>query len=304
MTHHPPKNIAASIHQRLLNASRDTGRLFNDLVLYYGIERFLYRLSQSPYADRVMLKGGLMLKVWNVPTSRITRDIDLLGKVKNDPEQIKQMVQSICSISFEDDGLTFDPQSVSTSRIAEDADYEGVRVTFKGHLGKVLLSMQIDFGFSDVVTPAPVKITYPSVLGHASPQLLAYNRETAVAEKFEAMVKLGELNSRMKDFFDIWALANNFTFDGQLLTDAIRSTFERRQTAIEDQPDCFTQRFITTPAKAAQWKGFIKHNRIDQAPTEFSETIAGVKRFLQPVAHAIAQGQVFQQYWPAGGDWQ
>ncbi len=151
MTHHPPKNIAASIHQRLLNASRDTGRLFNDLVLYYGIERFLYRLSQSPHADRVMLKGGLMLKVWHVPTSRITRDIDLLGKVKNDPEQIKQMVQSICSISFEDDGLTFDSQTVSTSRIAEDADYEGVRATFKGHLGKVLLLMQIDFGFSDVI---------------------------------------------------------------------------------------------------------------------------------------------------------
>ena len=293
MTHHPPKNIAASIHQRLLNASKDAGRLFNDLVLYYGIERFLYRLSQSPYADRVMLKGGLILKVWHVPTARITRDIDLLGRVNNDPEQIKQMVQSICSISFEDDGVTFDPQSVSTSRIAEDADYEGVRATFKGHLGKVLLSMQIDFGFSDVITPAPVAITYPSILGHSSPHLLAYNRETVVAEKFEAMVKLGELNSRMKDFFDIWALANNFTFDGQVLANAIRSTFERRQTAIEDQPDCFTQRFITTPAKAAQWKGFIKHNRIDQAPTEFSETIAGVKRFLQPVAQAIAQEQAF-----------
>ena len=118
------------------------------------------------------------------------------------------------------------------------------------------------------------------------------------------MVKLGELNSRMKDFFDIWALANNFAFDGKVLADAIRTTFERRQTTVEDQPDCFTQRFITTPAKAAQRKGFIKHNRINQAPAEFSETIEGVKRFLQPVAHAIAQGQAFKQYWPVGGDWQ
>lgn len=238
------------------------------------------------------------------PTMRITRDIDLLGKVGNDQEQIKQMVQTICGISFEDDGVVFDPQSVSSSRITEDADYEGVRATFKGHLGKVLLPMQIDFGFSDVITPAPVEITYPSVLGHSSPQLLAYNRETVVAEKFEAMVKLGELNSRMKDFFDIWVLANSFAFDGVMLADAIRSTFEHRQTTIEDQPDCFTQRFITTPVKAAQWKGFVKNNRIEQAPVEFSETIEGVKRFLQPVVHAISQGQDFKQHWPVGGDWQ
>ena len=299
-----PKNIVASIHQRLLNVSKQTGRPFNDLVMYYGIERFLYRLSHSSYSDRVVLKGGLMLQVWNMPVTRITRDIDLLGKLSNDLDQVKAMVQTVCAVVVEEDGLTFDPGTVVTMRISEDADYEGVRAAFKGRFGKMPLAMQIDFGFSDVITPEPVQVTYPSVLDHEPAHMLAYNRETVVAEKFEAMVKLGELNSRMKDFFDVWALAQNFAFEGPVLSGAIRSTFECRGTEIEAAPACFAEHFGSDPAKAAQWKGFIKTSRVGNAPAEFADTLAHVSMFLGPVATALAERQTFDRRWVAGGPWE
>ncbi|MCC5828357.1 MAG: nucleotidyl transferase AbiEii/AbiGii toxin family protein [Phycisphaeraceae bacterium] len=304
MTERPLKNVVASIHQRLLNASKQIGRAFNDLVLYYAIERFLYRLSQSPHADRVVLKGGLMLNVWNAPMTRVTRDIDLLGRFSNDLDRVADVVRVVCSVAVEDDGLVFDPTTVTTRRIAEDADYEGVRATFRGNFGKVPLAMRIDFGFSDVITPAPVPITYPSVLDHSPPKLMAYNRETAVAEKFEAMVKHGELNSRMRDFFDVWVLAQTFAFDGRLLADAVRATFDRRQTAIEIEPVCFSDRFVTTPAKVAQWNGFIKNSRVAPAPTGFAAVVGHVEQFLKPIAQALAEDEAFERQWPAGGTWQ
>ncbi|MCG3174993.1 MAG: hypothetical protein GMKNLPBB_03327 [Myxococcota bacterium] len=303
MTDRKPKNVVVSIHQRLMNVSKQAGRTFNDLVLYYAIERFLYRLSRSTYADRVVLKGGLLLQVWNTPVTRVTRDIDLLGRFGNDLNLIKEVVRTVCVAAVEDDGLVFAPDSVTTRRIAEDADYEGVRASFKGQFGKMPLAMQIDFGFSDVITPAPISITYPAVLDHPRAQLLAYNRETAIAEKFEAMVKHGELNSRMKDFFDVWALARNFAFEGPLLAKAIESTFARRQTPLETEPVCFTPRFVETPAKAAQWKGFIKTSRVSEAPTSLAEALVGVRAFLQPVAKSLADGSPFNSTWSAGGPW-
>jgi len=303
MTDRSPNNIVASIHQRLLNASKQTNRPFNDLVTYYAIERFLYRLSQSRYADRIILKGGLMLQVWNAPVTRITRDIDLLGKFNNDLDQVKKTVGVVCDIEVENDGLVFDPKTVETSRIAEDADYKGVRVTFRGRFGKMPLAMQIDFGFSDVVTPEPAHINYPSLLDHPQAKLLAYNRETVLAEKFEAMVKLGELNSRMKDFFDVWALAGNFYFNGRILADAIRSTFMQRETNIEADPACFSDRFAQAPAKSAQWVGFIRNSRIEVAPAEFAEVLAYVRDFLQPVADSLSAQRTFDKIWSEGGPW-
>jgi hypothetical protein len=209
----------------------------------------------------------------------------------------------VLSVAVADDGLEFDPSSLATTRIAEDADYGGVRVTFKGRFGKMPLAMQIDFGFSDVVTPAPALITYPSILDHPPAQLLAYNRETAVAEKFEAMVKLGELNSRMKDFFDVWLLAQKFEFAGSLLADAVRSTFARRQTEIEAEPACFSNQFASSPIKAAQWKGFLKTSRVGKTPEEFGQVVAAARGFLQPLADHLHGQQAFELMWPTGGPW-
>lgn len=303
MTKRPPRNTVASIHQRLLNAARQSNRRFNDLVLYYAVERFLYRLSRSEYADRIILKGGLMLNVWQTPVTRITRDIDLLGQLSNDPAAIAQVVRNICSVDVDDDGLAFDAASITTRPIAEDADYQGVRAQFHGHFGKMPLAMQIDFGFSDVVTPAPTHIAYPTLLDHSPPKLLAYNRETAVAEKFQAMVKLGELNSRMRDFFDVWVLSQGFAFKEPLLADAIRSTFARRGTQLEIMPACFSNRFAATPAKTSQWKGFLNTAQVRDAPAELPDVMDRVRQFLVPVVEAITAGQQSKRQWKPGGPW-
>lgn len=197
------KNVGASVHQRLKNASKESKRSFNDLVQYYAQERWLYRLSQSRHENLFILKGALMLVAWRAPILRATRDIDLLARTGNDLESIKSIVSEIYQTEVEEDGVVFDPESVTTIRIAEDADYEGVRASFTGRLTTTQLAMQIDMGFSDVVTPGPVEINYPAILDYPAPVLRAYNRETAIAEKFEAMISLGRLNSRMKDFFDV-----------------------------------------------------------------------------------------------------
>ena len=293
-----------SVHRLLLNIAKQTDRPFNELVQYYADERWLYRLSQSQYGERFILKGALMLLVWKTPVTRPTRDIDLLGQISNDLESIRSVIAEVCQAPVEDDGLVFDANSVTTERIAEDADYEGVRAKFRGRLGNTRIAMQIDIGFSDVITPGSVDITYPAILDQPPAHLRAYNRETVVAEKLEAMVKLGELNSRMKDFFDIWLLAGNFDFDGRTLAEAVRRTFERRQTRLEPDPICLTDAFAMAPSKGVQWKAFIQRSRLSDAPGEFPIIIEQVRRFLQPVVSALAAGRDFDMRWPPGGPWQ
>lgn len=296
-------NPAASVHQRLLNLARTNGRPFNEVLQFYGIERFLYRLAQSQYRDRLVLKGALMLLVWKMPVTRPTRDIDLLGRISNDLESVRAMVAEICRQAVEEDGLMFDPSTVITERIAEDADYEGVRARFQGHLGKARIAMQIDLGFSDVITPAPVAISYPAMLGHASAELMAYSRETVVAEKLEAMVSLGQLNSRMKDFFDLWLLARTQDFEGRVVVEAISRTFARRQTQVVVEPVCFSDEFATDPAKVAQWTAFVRNGRLTEVPVSFGDVIVAVRIFLRPALEAVARNREFVANWRAPGPW-
>ncbi len=304
MTKKPLRNMAASVRQRLMNIARETQRRFSDVLQHYALERWLFRLSQSKHRERFVLKGALLFVVWKAPATRPTRDIDLLGRLKNDLESVRAVIAEVCRAFVDDDGLFFDPASVATQRIAEDADYEGVRATFQAKLGNARISMQVDIGFSDVVTPAPDKIRYPTLLTSTEPELLAYNRETVIAEKFEAMVKLGELNSRMKDFFDIALLATNFEFAGAALAAAIRATFGRRKTELQAEPICFLDRFANDPAKAAQWKAFVRRNLLGDVPTDFAAVVECVRDFLQPVALRVATGHPFDQHWPRRGPWQ
>jgi hypothetical protein len=199
----PPRNTCASVHQRLKNVAERSGERFNDLLQHYALERFLCRLAASPHRSRFVLKGALMLRVWEVATIRPTRDIDLLGRTANDPQGIAAAARDICATAVDPDGLEFDGASVEVGRIAEEAEYDGVRVNFRGQLGKARIPMQIDIGFGDRVTPGPVEIEYPSVLGTPGANLLGYTPETTIAEKFHVMLQRGTLNSRMKDFFDI-----------------------------------------------------------------------------------------------------
>ena len=297
------KNVADSVHQRLLNIARQSGRRFNDLFQHYALERWLFRLSQSAYGERFVLKGALLLVAWNTPTTRPTRDIDLLGRIANDLDVVGSVIAEIVRTRVEDDGLVFDPASITTERIAEDADYEGVRAKFLGHLGKARVAMQVDIGFSDVITPMATRVTYPTILDQPAAELLAYNRETTIAEKFEAITKLGEVNSRMKDFFDIWLLASSFDFDGADLAAAVRATFARRQTTLEVEPVGFSSEFAHDTSKAAQWKAFIRRSLLTDAPGEFSEAIRRLRDFLQPVAIAIAENREFAAHWEPGGPW-
>ena len=299
----PVVNRAASVHQRLLNLAKERGRPFNELLQYYAIERFLFRLAQSQYRDRLVLKGALMLLVWKTPLSRPTRDIDLLGRISNDLELVRSVIAEICRQVVEDDGLVFDTSTVATERIAEDADYQGVRAKFQGYLGKARIAMQIDLGFSDVITPAPVTILYPTMIGHPSAELMAYSRETVIAEKLEAMVSLGQLNSRMKDFFDLWLLAQTQNFAGPVVAESILNTFNRRETQVIVDPVCFTDQFARDSVKAVQWTAFIRNGRLIDTPTTFEEVVASIRIFLRPALEAITQKRDFLPDWRAQGPW-
>lgn len=294
------KDIAASIHQRLLNHARKEGVRFNDVLQRYALERWLYRLSKSEHIEEFILKGALMLVAWDLPVTRPTRDVDMLARVQNDPDGIRQVIADVCRVECEEDGLIFAAESVATERIAEDALYEGVRAEFKGSLGNARIAMQVDLGFSDVVTPAPVDLTYPTILGQPAPRLKAYNRETAIAEKFEAMVKLGELNSRMKDFFDIWSLAASQSFDGAILSKAVANTFARRNTPKNGDAVCFSETFGDSPDKQKQWQAFAKRSQLtEQVPGAFVDVWRVVTQFLRPmIAHSGTTKR-----WPPGGPW-
>lgn len=296
-------NIAASVRQRLLNVAKASGRPFQELLQYYAMERFLYRLAQSPHADRFVLKGALMFNAWRAPTSRPTKDIDLLGHMENSTAALATIIRDICRQAVEADGLVFDPGSVAAVVIKEDADYEGVRVTFRGSLENAHIAMQIDIGFGDVMYPGPEMTEYPTILDHAAPRLRGYARETAVAEKFEAMVKLGLLNSRMKDFYDIWLLSRQFDFDGAKLASAIEKTFAHRGTTATAQPTAFSPAFATDPTKILQWQAFLRRSRLSDAPTEFGAVVDAIAAFLAPPAAAAVSGQSFERVWRMPGPW-
>ena len=203
----PCKNIAASFRQRLLNRARNDKRPFNELLQYYTMERFLYRLACSVHADRFVLKGALMLRAWQLPEFRPTMDIDILGRTSNEDARIVAQFRQIMSQPVEADGIIFDTHSIRSEKITEDADYTGIRLRFRGELDTARIGMQVDIGFGDIVYPRPVERTLPTMLDFSPPILLCYSLESAVAEKFEAMVKLGMVNSRITAFYDIWLLS-------------------------------------------------------------------------------------------------
>jgi len=275
----PSANIAASVRQRLLNRARVDKRPFNELLQYYAMERFLYRLSKSFFSDNFILKGALLLRAWDAPEFRPTMDIDMLGKTSNEEADILSLIRNILIVPVEEDGLVFDSDSLQSERITEDADYEGIRVRFRGMLDTARITMQIDIGFGDIVYPAPKEAVLPTMLEFPAPRLLCYSRESAIAEKFEAMIKLGFLNSRMKDFYDIWLLSRGFNFTGPKLAEAIRLTFEQRQTTLPVRIESFSEDFVNE--KQVQWAAFHK-----------------------PVVFMLTAGSMFHQNWLAPGPWQ
>jgi len=297
------KNTAASVHQRLLNKAKESSRTFNELLQHFAIERFIYRLSRSPHADRFVLKGALMFSAWSTSTSRPTMDIDLLGRIDNDIETIVAVIKDVCLMDVEEDGMSFHENSVKAARITEDAEYEGVRVRVRGGLGNVRVSLQIDIGFGDFVVPGPHKITYPTLFDFSPPVLQGYTMESTIAEKFQAMVRLGILNSRMKDFYDIWKLAHTFGFNGKILAEAIAKTFERRNTPIPSAMTFFKSSFAKDSVKKSQWRGFVEKAMLADAPDSIEDVVFAINLFLEPVISSLFSREVFNCTWTAPGPW-
>lgn len=304
MTKRRLTNIAASVHQRLLNKARQSGRPFNELLQYFAIERFMYRLSKTEHGKKFILKGALMLPVWGACATRPTKDIDLLGQVPNEVGVVVAVIKDACRQNVEPDGMIFDPDSVQGERIAEEADQEGVRARLTGCLGNARLSMQIDVGFGDVVSPAAKPIEYPTLLDMPAPRLRGYSRESTIAEKLHAMVKLDILNSRMRDFWDIWIVSQTFDFEGARLVTAVRKTFENRKTEIPAEPAVFRREFRTDQAKTAQWAAFLRRAKPAASPGSFADVVAALEDFLAPVLDSIAQDKPFRGRWRAPGPWQ
>jgi hypothetical protein len=303
VTKGPIRDVAASVRQRLLNQARNTNRPFQELLQYFAMERFLYRLSKSSHANRFVLKGALMFTVWRAPASRPTKDIDLLGRMANTVDTVVPAIADVCNQTVEPDGLVFHGDSVAGTVIKEEADYSGVRVTFQVTLQNARVAMQIDVGYGDVITPAAGPVEYPTILDFPAPRLLGYNRETAVAEKFEALVKLGLLNSRMKDFYDLWLVSRQFEFEGVTLAAAVTRTFANRGTDVDPKPVALTDAFAGDRGKRTQWAGFLKKSRLPDAPADLPTVIDALVPFLLPVAMAIHASTAFDHIWHPPGPW-
>ena len=255
--------LARSVQVRLARHAREIGVDPNLVLTRYGVERYLYRLSRSQYAEQFVLKGALLMLAWLGETLRPTRDADLLGYGELADDNLARIFREVCDVEVEADAVTFDDASVAVAPIRENDSYGGRRVTVHGLLGAARLRVQVDIGMGDAVTPEPQWMDYPGLLDLPRPRLRAYPRETVLAEKLHAMVLLGMRNSRMKDYFDVHALLREDAMDGHALASAIRATFTRRQTAMpEGVPVGLSAAFAIDRAKLAQWHAFLGRNRL------------------------------------------
>jgi predicted nucleotidyltransferase component of viral defense system len=308
MSQRQPRNLAASVRQRLQNFAQAQREDFQGVLTRYALERFLYRLDQSEHRERFILKGALLFTLWGNEPHRATRDLDLLCQGDNAIAHLEQVFQEICRTQVEDDGLDFKPETIQGEQIKEDQEYEGVRIKLNAYLTgtSTRIDLQIDIGFGDAVTPQIRVAEFPTILAEfPAPSLKIYPPETVIAEKFQAMVSLGIANSRMKDFYDIWYLCQNFKFEGVTLSQAIKATFDRRRTPLPtDPPLALTSEFSEDAAKQTQWKAFIRKGKLKTDEKTLGEVVAVLQDFLMPPTQAVVQGREFQLIWQPGGSWQ
>ncbi len=290
------KNIAASVKQRLLNHAKETGRPYQELLQYYAMERFLYRLGNSEHVNGFVLKGAMLLRLLDKSIVRPTNDMDMLSKQTLSESAIRDIVVNVMAVAVEDDGLVFEPGSLLVEPIRLHARYNGVRCRFHGLIEKTRAPIQIDVGFGDIVIPKPELHEYPCILDFPPAEILIYSVESAIAEKFEAMVMLGLQNTRLKDFHDIWFLARRQAFDGEVLTSAIRETFKRRGTDLPNEtPEALLPVFFENSQKQVQWNAFLRQIRSEQLP--FQDVTTVLVKFLMPPTLAITSGASFKATW-------
>jgi hypothetical protein len=258
----------------------------------------------SPYADRFVLKGAMLVAVWMPDAFRATRDLDLLGRGDASPAFAEVVFKELCGLAVEIDGVAFDAATVRAELIREDQRYMGTRVKLEARVAGAVIGLQVDVGYGDAVVPPPATIDYPSLLEFAAPHVSAYSRYTVVAEKLQATVELGVTNSRLKDFFDLFMLASRFDFDGPQLVEAITATFTGRGATIPAEPPAaLSKRFSEAPDKLAQWKGFLKRARVRIEMPPLAAVIDAVARFALEPLDVARRGAEFRKAWPPGGPW-
>ncbi|MBX3180302.1 MAG: nucleotidyl transferase AbiEii/AbiGii toxin family protein [Candidatus Hydrogenedentes bacterium] len=302
----PPKNMPASIRERLRNLARPDGSDFNLLLAAFATERFLYRLSQSKHAELFVLKGARLFALWSHKPHRPTRDLDLLGFGEPSPEALGKVIRDICRMEVIPDGLIFDEQSIHVEEIRVEHEYNGQRIRLVAHLQNARIPLQIDIGFGDAITPEPQQAEYTALLSSLpAPYIRVYPRETVIAEKLQAMVSLDVLNTRMKDFYDLCVLAREFDFDGPTLCQAIHATFERRKTDLPKEiPACLWETFPKRTDKRDLWAAFLQRAGLpDNRENDFVAVHRELIEFLSLPLFAAAHPGDFNKMWTAGKGW-
>lgn len=296
------RNIPASVRARLLSEARASGDSFDQVLQYFAIERFLYRLSKSDWSERFIVKGAIMLRAWGTPLGRPTRDIDFLGQVDNSPEAVLRVVRECLAIEYPDDGIVFD-RELEADAINTGRDYPGLRVVLRGNLDGATFKLQLDIGIDDAVVPDPVWIDYPTLLDLAAPWILVYQPTTALAEKYETIVDKDVDNSRLRDYYDIWLVSESRTILGSELAAAIAATFAHRGTPLTAQiPAGLTEIFYEDPDARSRWRSLLMTKRID-APEDLAAVCDAIAAFIVPPAIAAASGVPFTSQWDPSTGW-
>ena len=294
---------AASVKERLKNKAVATGKTVQELLTVYGLERTVYRLSISDYAERFTLKGGIFLyALFEGEFARVTRDIDLLAEgISNDAEIMRTVFADIFSTEC-DDALRFDMSTLAVRDITEFKKYHGVNVSIMAFMERTKIPVSIDIGFGDVISPDRIKINFPVILEMDIPQIYAYSLASVIAEKFEAIVSLGDANSRYKDFYDIYLLASRYNLSGQELSEAVKETFEHRQTSFEEI-FAFEEAFLASGIHQKRWQAFLKKKKT-MVNVGLDEAVMVIKRLLLPILDGIDRGSYCTATWSfASQEW-
>jgi predicted nucleotidyltransferase component of viral defense system len=277
-----PTNLGASVRARLLNIARKEGIDYNRILIRYAQERLLYRISISPYCDNFILKGALLFLSYGMSDLRPTKDMDFLGRgVQSDVEAIRSIMEEIAA-EIVDDGVVFDSSKIAVEQIAEQAEYGGLRASLACSVGGARNILHVDVGFGDRITAGPIEVDFPVMLDFPVPRVKVYSLESAIAEKFEAIVRLNVVTSRMKDFYDLVHLAGHHPFQARVLAEAIRVTFSTRGTPLADRKLILTNTYRNDHSREAQWMAFHATNKLPPVRS-FGEALALIERFLEPI---------------------
>lgn len=304
MTHwaNQKTNLPASVRVRLLRLAKEEEIPFETILVRYASERLLYRLSCSRYAEDFVLKGAWLFYVWGIPR-RTTRDVDVHGHGDNSVDHIESVICEVAQIEpTPPDGLEFDPGSARSLELQEDDEYSGVRVRITVYLGSAEIRAQVDVAFGEKLVDDPVEMDVPVLLDFPRPRLRTYSAEASIAEKLQAMVRFGSTNDRMKDYFDVYTLSREQSFEAARLEDQISATFSNRETPLPTSvPTGLKDKFGRE--RAGDWRAFLDDADAEQVPANFSEVVAAVRKFVHPPLQAIARGQPLGQRWHPDEGW-